>query len=251
MTLAGLVIVAFFSLFPALPTARTLLRESVVKHLFCAADTYLLTSVRGASHKFELPEGLDKAILQKQTESLAVSSASHDYAGVTIFEPSPRGKFPLGTWNRLLTLLDNFNTALAVSNGLFTRLTASSTPHDNSAVERIGNSISDDRVVRVTASSLLAMANALNTWQPLPPLLTSPIQTHLSINKQLHEIGNALRRNEIVETPRNPDMITYFYAHQIASAILSKYLEDSLECCGELVGVSGFKTYLTAHQKGV
>lgn len=209
----------------------------------------MLISVRAASKKLEIPAGLDKAIAQKQMESLALSAASNDFLQVSVFELSPRGVFPAKEWSNLLTLLNNFNAALAVANNLFGKLS------DSTAIlgEDMSESLlqkTNEHGFRVSTSSLLAVANSINLWQTLPPVLPSPLQNHLETIRQVREMSFDLHQQLKAGNSDavNLDAITYLSAYMITTAIMAKYLEDIVTSGISLVGVSGFKTYIEKYK---
>lgn len=246
LTLAGIVIALFFTLCPALPTAKNLLRDNVAKHFFISADLYMLVAVRGAADRFDLPPAIDKAILQKQTETLISSATSQDLLGLTKFEPSPRGTMPVAAWTNLLTLIDNFNTALAVSNALFTRIEESDALR-HIDMSKVAIHSARDEFFRVVSATLLALGNSFNLWQPLAPMLRSPVAAHTKTQTRLYEIGQLIHESKTGESVTT-ETITALGAHSIANAMMARYLEEIMDQASDLIGHSGFKTYLSAHR---
>ncbi|CCX35403.1 Putative uncharacterized protein [Taphrina deformans PYCC 5710] len=248
LTLAGVVIALLFSIFPSLPTARNLLRDNVAKHFFLISDMYLLCSVRRTADRFDLPKDIDKAITKKQAESLALSAAATDLIGLTGFEPSPRGVFPRDEWSKFLLLFNNFNTALAVSNALFTRLEQGGQQYNLLRESDSDLAATADEYSRVAAATVLAIGNALFVWQPISPTLRSPVVAHQAVLQRLSDLSSTItaqRERGLLSA----DTVTHFGAHRIVSALMSKYLEDLLKQTTVLVGESGFRSYLTAHRK--
>lgn len=247
LTLAGVVIAAFFSVFPSLPVARQHLRDQVSKRCFVLADTYMLCAMRGAGAKYELPPGLDKAIIQKRTESLALSNASHESLGVTKFEPSLRGSFPAQEWSKLLTLFDNFATSLAILNNVYTLAATESSVHEMD-LDALMLHKSGEKYFHVVTVSLFALGNSINLWQPLPPSLPSVIDAHYEMQERLRQIGVILRRKEQEESYHD-DILTHLGAYIMTNAMMSKFLEEILAQVSVLVGTSGFTTYMASHLK--
>lgn len=246
LTIAGCVIAFWFSIFPSLPTARNIIRQSMAKSFFVCADLYMLCSLRGASERYELPIGMEKAFSSKVMEYLALSNKSHELIGVTKFEPSFQGRFPTGEWGKMLTLVDNFVTALSVSNNLFTRIVETDQLHEVD-VDRVFALKTSQENFRVATATLYALGNAVNLWQPLPPILASPMQAHLNTQKELDKIGRILEQegNRHFES----ETITYFAAYVVANAEMSRSLEGLTQQAAVLIGHSGIKTYLESHRK--
>lgn len=246
LTIAGCVIAFWFSIFPSLPTARNIIRQSMAKSFFVCADLYMLCSLRGASERFVLPNGMEKAVSSKVMEYLALSNKSHELIGVTKFEPSFQGRFPTSEWGKMLTLVDNFVTALSVSNNLFTRIVETDTLHEVDLDKVFALQTSRENF-RVATATLYALGNAVSLWQPLPPILASPMQAHLNTQKELAKIGRILEQegSQRLESEK----MTYFGAYVVANAEMSRCLEDVTQQAAVLIGQSGVKMYLESHRK--
>ncbi|ORY84974.1 hypothetical protein BCR37DRAFT_377938 [Protomyces lactucae-debilis] len=241
LTLAGVVIALIFSVFPALPTGRTLLRDVTSQRFFTIADLYMLTSLRGAGNRYILPNGIEKAIGDLQKDGIGLSANAHQLVMMTKFEPSPRGTFPQGKWNELITLIDNLNTCLAVSNARFSDVLAAAPELEVSKLLLHSDS---DKYFRVVTSILFALGNSYNLWQPLPPVLPSPMKAHLDTQKGMYKFRHIVAREAATD-----DAVAQFGAYLVTNAMMTHLLERILRLTGELIGVSGYKSYLQSHKR--
>jgi hypothetical protein len=242
LTLAGVVVALLFSVFPALPTGRSILRDVTSQRFFTIADIYMLISLRGASERYVLPPGLDKAIMDLQRDSIGLSANAHQLIAMTPFEPSPRGTFPQAKWKELLVLMDNLGTCLAVSNARFSDVLAAAPELE---VSKLLLHSDADKYFRTVTATLFSLGNSYNLWQPLPPVLPSPMKAHLDTQKGLYEFRHILAH----EAAMSEDAVAQFGAYLVTNAIMTHLLERILQTTGELIGVSGYKSYLRTHMR--
>lgn len=249
MTLAGIVVAFIFSIFPSLPTARSLLREDLAKHFVGSADMYQLQSLRTIGQKFELPPDLrlDKAVAQKQVELMRVSATTREYTGMTAFELSPRGVFPVNEWKRVLGSLDNLDTTLAVNNALYTQIRQAD-PEDAMGVSRVFVNLTSEQFFRLVLATLFSLGGSIARWRPLPPILTSPVEAHIKKQKALADAAKSYRQSRTA-TDLNPDVITHFGAYMVSNAILARCLEELVKDTEALVGQSKLQRFLLSHKR--
>lgn len=243
LTLAGLVITFVFSIIPALPTARGYMRQDFAKHLYTTAEVYQLCSLRTTEEKYELPAGLDDALKQKQMQALRLSAVTTEYTGLTKFEFSPRGVFPISQWKRLLLLLDNLDAALAVSNHLFTVIRAKD-PERKLKFNTLLLHPTSERFSRLVTATLYALGSSINRWEPIPPIFDSAVESHIAKQRMLAAAADSIGFDNL-----DLDVVTHFSAYMVSTAILARCLENLVHETEVLVGASRLKMYLVDHKR--